>query len=165
VAQQILQITANPLDLQLQIVDSTARYNALKNYLQALGVKDYGRYIKKHEGYSTRLTPEEEANRLLAGISVPITPEMDHDGFINFVDMIIDNDDLLGQFNEQQTIQLELQKRKHVQMKQAIAFAQAQAANVAQQQMNTQMAAQQAPVGTAQGPATPAAPANQGEPQ
>lgn len=162
-AQQILQITANPLDIQLGIINASNRYNAVKNYLQTMGVKDYGRFATKPQGYSLALTPAEEANRLLRGIPVPITPEMDHQGFIDFVDMIQGEDELLGQFNEQETIQLELQKRKHAQMMEAIQFAQAQAANAAQMQQNAAMSQQQAPVG--QNPmANPGAGASGGQP-
>lgn len=144
VAQQILQLTSNPLDIQLQIVDAGNRYEALRNYLQALGIKEWGRYIKKPQGHTTALSPEEEANRLLRGMPVPITPNMDHDGFIEFFKLIYDNDELLGQFDERQTVLLAQQAQKHEQMKQALAMAQAQAANAAQMQQNAQMSQQQA---------------------
>jgi len=143
IAQQILQVTSNPLDIQLQLVTPGNRYEAVKNYLQALGVKEWGRYVQKPQGYSLSLSPEEEANRILRGIDVPVRPEMDHDGFIEFFNMIYNSDELLGQFNEQQTILLAQQANKHEQMKKAMAFAQAQAANAAQMQMNSAQSMQQ----------------------
>lgn len=169
IAQQIIQLTSNPMDIQLQIVSSNNRYAALKNYLQALGVKEYGRYITKPAGYSLALSPEEEANRILRGVPVPVTPEMDHQGFIEFFKMIVDNDELLGQFNEEQTVMLAQQAKQHEAMASAVAAAQAQAANVAQMRNNAQLSQQQAPVaGTAlpspQGgaPGAPPAPAGSG---
>lgn len=152
VAQQLLQVTSNPLDIQLRIVTPSNRYAANKTYLQSLGLKDYGRYITKPPDFALGLSPEEEANRILAGRDVPITPEMDHQGFIDWFKMFHDTDELLGQVNEQQTLDLAAQAMKHEQMAKAIAFAQAQAANAAQMQANAQQSAQQAPVGSAPSP-------------
>lgn len=145
-AQQILQLTSNPLDIQLQIIGPQHRYEALKGYLQALGVKEYGRYIGKPSGYQgPMLRPEEEANRILRGEEVKVLPDQDHDGFIEFFTYISDNDELLGQFNEQETIALAAQAQKHAKMKQAVAFMQSQAANAAQMRSNASQSAQQAP--------------------
>lgn len=145
-AQQILQLTSNPLDIQLQIIGPQHRYEALKAYLQSLGVKEYGRYIGKPSGYSgPSLTPEEEANRILRGQDVKITPEMDHDGFIQFFQFILANDDMLGHFSEQETIALAAQAQKHEQMKKAVAFMRSQAANAAQMRANAAQSQQQAP--------------------
>lgn len=153
IAQQILQITSNPLDIQLQLVTAENRYNAVKNYLQALKIKEYGRYVSKPAGWSLRLSPEEEANRILRGIPVPVTPDMDHEGFLNFFKLILDNDELLGQFDENQTVLLAQQAKQHEAMAAAVAAAQAQAANAAQMRNNAQMSQQQAPVaGTAPAP-------------
>lgn len=151
VAQQILQMTSNPLDIQLQIVGQGERYAALKNYLQALGIKEYGRYIKKPMGYSITFSPEEEANRVLRGIPVPLVPSMDHQGFIDFVQMLFDNDELMGHFTEQETAMLAVQAQKHDQMMKALATAQAQSANAAQMQQNAAMSMQQANPGAAVG--------------
>ena len=76
---------------------------------------------------------------------MPVTPEMDHMGYIDFFNMIFDNDDLLGQFNEEQTILLAQQAKKHEQMMVALKAQAAQAANAQQMQMNAQQSAQQAP--------------------
>lgn len=158
IAQQILQLTSSPLDIQLQIVSASNRFAALKNYLQALGIKEWGRYITKPAGYSLSLSPEEEANRILRGIPVPVTPEMDHQGFLDFFKMIVDNDELLGQFNEEQTVLLAKQAKQHEAMASAVAAAQAQAANAAQMRTNAQLSQQQTPVAGAAIPAQEAAP-------
>jgi len=162
VAQQIMQITSNPLDVQLQLVNANNRYAALKNYLQALGIKEWGRYVSKPQGYRVPLTPEEEANRLLRGIPVPVSPEMDHEGFLAFFEMIVNNDELLDQFNERETLLLAAQAKQHEAMASAVAAAQAQAANAAQMRNNSQLSQQQAPVaGTPTAPQGAQAPSGQ----
>jgi hypothetical protein len=140
-ADQVLQLVSNPLAIQMGAVGPGQFYEAMKNALVARGVRDWGRYLMKPQGYERTLTPEEEANRLLRGMDVPVTPNQDHQGFIAFVEYVKQHDDLLGQFSEDQAIQLEAQSRKHAQMAQALAQAQAQAANVAQMQRNASMAA------------------------
>lgn len=146
-AQQILQLTSNPLDIQLQIVTAANRYEAVKNFYQSLGIKEYGRYASKPQGSTTPLSPEEEANRILRGIDVQVTPDMDHKGYIDYFQYIYDNDELLGQFDEKQTILLAKQAEKHKQMMEALEAAQAQAANASQMRQNAAMSQQQAPVG------------------
>lgn len=148
VAQQILQLTSNPLDIQLQLVTPVQRYEALRNFLQSLGIKEYGRYISKPQGYQANLSPEEEANRVLRGIDVPVLPQMDHQGFIDFFDYIYKHDELLGQFDEQQTVKLALQAKKHEAMMDALKSQAAQAANTAQMQANAAQGTSMSPVGT-----------------
>lgn len=147
VSSQVLQFTQNPLFIQAGIVNSGNIYEAAKGYLRGLGIKDYGRYCTKPPQYNHMLSPEDEANRILRGIPVPVTPEMDHEGFIKYFQEIYKSDELLGQFNEQQTLQLAAQAQKHAAMLEALQAAQAQAANAAQAQMNARNSAQQAPVG------------------
>jgi hypothetical protein len=146
-AQEILGLVSNPLAIQLGIVTPAQFYEAYKNRLQSLGIKDYGRFIQKPQGPTRLFTPEEEANRLLRGIDVPVTPEMDHEGFINYFKMIEGDDELLGQFNEEQTIALAKQAMKHAQMMKALQEMAAQQANASQMQRNAAMSQQQAPVG------------------
>lgn len=156
-AKEIMALTSNPLDIQLQIVSPANRYEAVKNYLKSLGERAYGRYITKPQGYSgPTLSPEEEANRILRGIPVPVQPQDDHDGFIAFFQHLYDNDELLGQFNEKETIMLAAQAKQHERMKQAVDQAKAQAAAAAQMQNNAATSQNQAPVGLnpmAKGPA------------
>jgi hypothetical protein len=146
-AQMVLNFVSNPLAIQLGIVSPAQFYEAAKNMFQAWGIKDFGRYLAKPEGATRILTPEEEANRLLRGVPTPVTPEMDHEGFIAYVEHIKSDDQLLGQFTTEQAIQLEIQSRKHAAMMQALAQMQAQQANAQQMQMNAAMSQQQAPTG------------------
>jgi hypothetical protein len=158
-ASQILQLTQNPLDIQLGIISPNERYEAIKNMLQAMGVKDFGRYLVKVDpaARNNKLTPEEEANRVLAGMDVKVQPGMDHQGFIEFWEYCKGNDEILGQFNENQTMLLERQARVHAQMMQALQAMQAQQANANQMQMNAAQSQQQT-AGTAQAAARPPAP-------
>lgn len=147
-AREIMQITANPLDIQLQIISPANRYEAIKSYLKALGEKAYGRYITKPQGYAGPvLTPEEEANRVLRGIPVDVRPDMDHDGFLKWFDHIYNTDELLGQFSEQETVSLAQQAQKHQMMKVVLKQMQAQAQAAQQMQANSAAGGQQAPVG------------------
>lgn len=147
-AKEIMQLTSNPLDIQLQIVTPANRYEACKAYLKSLGERAFGRYITKPQGYTgPMVTPEEEANRVLRGIPVDVKPEMDHQGFIDFWQHIHDNDELLGQFNERETLMLASQAKRHELMAMALKQQQAQAAAAAQMQNNAAMSQQQAPVG------------------
>lgn len=148
-AQQIYSMTSNPLDLQLGIVTAQERYNAVKNLLKAMGAKDWGQYLIKEDPNAcyAKLNPEQEANLVLHGIDVPVLPTMDHEGFIAWWQMALNEDELLGQFNEQQTVALARQAKKHQQVLDTIKQMQAQAANAAQMRQNSQMAFMQAPMG------------------
>lgn len=142
-AQQLYQLTANPLDIQLGIISPAERFEAVKTYLQALGVKNFSKFIRKPDNVTRLFTPEEIANRVLAGIDVKLGPEQDLDGFIGYVDYIISNDDILGQFNEEQTIMLARKQQEAQQMKQALQEMAAQQANAQQMQRNGAMSQQQ----------------------
>lgn len=146
-ATQIMALTSNPLDIQLQIVNQGGRYEALKNMLQSMGVKDYGRYISKPQGYQRIFTPEEMANRVLRGVDVPVSPNDDHQGFLDYFKHIVENDELLGQFNEEQTVMLAKHAQKVEAMMGAMQQMEAQAANARQMQSNAANSQQQAPVG------------------
>jgi hypothetical protein len=159
-AQQLYQITGNPLDIQLGIISPQERYEALKNYLQTMGVKNYSKFIKKPQGGVRVFTPEELANRVLAGIDVPLDPMQDLQGFAAYVQYIMDHDELLGQFNEQQAIALAKKAQEAQQMMEAMAAQQAQQANAAQMQRNSAMSSEQAGAGGA--PMTAAPPAAPG---
>lgn len=147
VASTIVQLTSNPLDIQLGIINPLNRFNAIKNLLLQKGVKDFSKYVTKPSGLERVLTPEEEANRVLVGIEVPVTAEMDHDGFISYVEHVWGDDYILGQFTKEQAALLIIQMKKHEQMKEALAQMAAQQANVTQMRMNAEMSQQQAPAG------------------
>lgn len=143
-AQQLYQLTANPLDIQLGIITPIERYEAIKHYLQSLGVKNFSKYIRKPNGGTRLFTPEEIANRVLAGVDVQLGPEQDLQGFVNYVQHIIDEDDLLGQFNKQQAIALASKMQEAQQMLQALQEVAAQQANASQMQQNAAQSQQQA---------------------
>ncbi len=86
---QVLAQMMNPMFLQLQIVGPENMYEALKDYFQALGRKDYARFIKKPAGVIRQITAEEELARILHGKHVPLTPDMDHQRFIELAGDIL----------------------------------------------------------------------------
>lgn len=158
-ASQVLQLVSNPLYIQTGVVGAPQIYEAIKNFLKQYGVKDYGRYAQPPAGYSYVPTPQEEIQRVVRGMEVPVLPNADHQGFLAAFQEIVDSDDLLGQLTQEQTVALAAQAQKHEQMMQALAQQAAQVANVSQQNINSQAAA-----GSANPAANPmgAAPAEQG---
>lgn len=148
-ADMVMQAVADPLAIQLGIVTPAQYYEAKKNQMQARGVKDFGRFLQKPQGPTRSLTPVEEADRVLIGMDVPVTPEMDHDGFIKFFEMVMADDQLNGQFQPQHMAALQAQAIKHAQMKQALAEVAAQQANAMQMQRNAAMSAEQVAPGSA----------------
>lgn len=142
-AQQIYQMTASPLDIQLGIITPIERFEAIKNLLQAMGVKNYSKFAKKPSNSSRMFTPEEIANRVLAGVNVALGPEQDLEGFVNYVQYIMDHDELLGQFSTEQAVALAQKQSEAQQMIQALKQAAAQQANAMQMQQNASMASQQ----------------------
>lgn len=159
-AAQVLQFVQNPLLIQTGVVNVSNVYEASKNYLRTMGIKDYSRYISKPQGSMHMMEPKEEANRILNGMPVPVTPEMDHQGYIDYWQEIYKSDELLGQFNQTQTMLLASQAEKHGQMLAALQQAQAQAMNARQMQMNSRNSAEQA--NPAQNPMGPGAPMTDG---
>lgn len=152
-ANQIMQMLQNPLAIQMGVVQQAGLYEGYKNWFQAYGVKDFGRYIQKPQGYERMLTPEEEANRLLRGQDVPVLPGGDHEGFIAWYEHVKGDDEIFGQFHGHEAALLEIQSRKHAQMLQALQQMQAQQANAQQMRTNGQMSQEQAPTaGAGQGP-------------
>lgn len=156
IANEVYQMTSNPLDIQLGIVSPIERYEAIKNRLQTLGVKDYSRYVRKPMGMSLMLTPAEMADRALANTLENITPDMDLQGFVAYVDAIMADDNLLGQFSEQQAITLAARQQEAAQMLEAVQSMQAQQANVDQMNRNSSQGAQNQPSpGASVGPQDP----------
>jgi hypothetical protein len=153
-ANSILMTIANPLYIQLGIVSSTELYNALKNKFQVEGVRDFTKFLKKPQGPLRIYSPEEIANATLAGVNIQLSPEQDLQGFIDYWQYIEANDELLGQFSEQQTIQLFQKVQEAQAMMQAIQAQQAQVANQQQVTMNAAMA-QPTPQGAGAAAAAP----------
>lgn len=154
-ASTVLQTISNPFFIQLGIAGPVQLYNAVKNLFQHMGVKDFSKYITKPQGAQVIYTPEEIANATLAGVNIKMGPEQDLQGFIDYFQHIADHDELLGQFNEQQTIAL---ARKAMEAQSMLRDMQAQAAQVAnaqQMSMNASMGSSPSPQGAGQANAAP----------
>jgi hypothetical protein len=150
-AQVILQITGNPLDIQLGCITPTNRYEALRNWFRTKSIKEYNRYIQKPPDYVYLPTPEEEANRILRGIEVPVLPNSDHQGFMTYFEYIMSHEEILGQFDQAQTALLKAQAQKHEQMMKALEAARQQQSQISQAQINSRNAFQQTAPGAPPG--------------
>jgi hypothetical protein len=150
VANQKLQLTSNPLDYQLGVLTPMERYEALKSWYIANGVRDYGKYCRKPNGPMRIFTPIEVANRVLNGMDEPWTPEQDMQGFVEWFEFHMQDPELFGSYTEEGAALL-MRKYKEAQaMLEAIAQQQAQAANMQQIQTNAAMSTG-APQATPQG--------------
>jgi hypothetical protein len=155
-ANNVLATIANPLFLQMGIVDSVNLYNAIKAKFVVEGIKDFSKFIRKPQGPLRTFTPEEVANMVLAGVDVPLDPTQDLQGIVTYWSHIKDHDELLGQFTEQQTVAMEKKAQEAMALMEAVAAQQAQVANAQQVATNANMAqANPAAAGAAQ--AQPAA--------
>lgn len=160
-AQQIMQLTANPLDIQLGIINPDTRYEALRNYLCALGVKDYGKFIKTPPQHQRIFSPQEEVQRLLRGIDTPVTAQSDNEGFLDYFDHLQKTPEIFGQFNAQEIQAIAMQAKKHELMLKAMTDMAAQQRNAQQMQQNAAQSQQQSSPGMnpmAGGPGPNAAP-------
>lgn len=157
-ANNILATIANPLFLQMGIVDAANLYAAIKNKFMVEGVKDFSKFIRKPQGPVRIFTPEDVANMVLAGVDVPLDPMQDLQGIIAYWENVKKHDELLGQFSEQQTIQMERKAQEAAALMEAMAAQQAQVANSQQVATNANMAqANPAAAGAAQAQQQPAA--------
>lgn len=155
-AQQLYQMTANPIDLQLGLISPLERFEAIKNLMQQMGIKDWSKYVRKPSGVGRAFTPEELANRVLANVPVQLDPSQDLQGFISYVEYIFQHDEILGQFGEEQAIALEQKRREAAALLQALQQQEAQAANIMQQRINQQSPGQSAVPSNSQREAQPA---------
>lgn len=158
-ANSILSTIANPFFIQIGIVGPNNIFNAIRNKFQVEGVKDWTKFITKPQGPMRVYTPLEIANSVLAGVDIQLGPEQDLQGFIEWWNQVLETDEILGQYSEQQTLTLAAKAMEAQQMLQAIQSQQAQLANQQQIQMNAALTtqgggaqqpqgAEQAPVGT-----------------
>lgn len=152
IAQQRLNLCLNPLMIQMGIVAPENIYEAAKEWLISLEVKDFARYIKKPTDQQDFLTPEQEAMRIIKGMEVAIHPAMNHEGFVNYVRLIFANDEMLGGMDQEAAQRLAQQASDHMKMKEALDAQAAQVRNAQQQQMNSAQAGSQT---VSQGPASP----------
>ncbi len=137
-ANQIYQLTGNPIDLQLGLISPLERYEAIRNVLLVNGVRDASRYLRKPNQVMRQFSPVEIANRILAGMDVPLDPTQDLQGFITFVENFMQEDDLIGQFGPHEVAALQGKAQEASNMIQAMQQQQAQAASAQQQQLNAQ---------------------------
>ncbi len=155
-ANMVMQLTGNPLDLQLGIITPLERYEALANVLKANGIKDVSRYLRKPDGAGHKFTPLEIADRVLAGMSVNLDPTQDLQGFVTLVQEIFDNDELNGQFDHMHLAALGDKAKQAQGLLAAIKQQEAQQMANSQQQLNAQAAGMPAnvqPVNVYQQPA------------
>lgn len=158
VANQIYQITGNPMDIQLGIITPQERFEAIKNLLLVNGVRDFSKYARKPQGQTQIYTPEQMANMALQGIDLKFGPEQDLAGFIAYVEYLFSNDEILGQFDQQQVVILASKMQEAMAMQEALQAQQAQVANSQQMQMNQALSMNPTPVTPGGGPQ-----ANQGQ--
>jgi hypothetical protein len=134
-AALIYQMTQNPIDLQLGLVTPQERYQALKDYLQSLGVNNISKYARKPE--SRRLyTPEDFLNMIFAGEQVEFQPTDDIQGFMALAQEFIKDEMLSGQFQPEQIQAVQAHLVKAQELAQALQQAQQQNANLSQQFQN-----------------------------
>jgi len=143
--QQLMQLTMNPINIQLGISGPDQIYNAQKAYLASLGIKNPHSYIKKPQGYMLNLTPEEEFRRVIRGQEVPVPLNADHEGFMAFAESILQSQEKQQLLDEDQITLLIQQAKRHEEALQALQQQQAQAAAQQQMQMNAALSQQQAP--------------------
>jgi hypothetical protein len=146
IAQQLYQITSNPLDIQLGVVTPLHRYNALKMLISSMGVKDTGRFIQQ-PAQPRIFSPKEEVDRVIRGVPTPVTPEGDHEGFLAYFENLMASDELLGQLDQGAVQALAQQAQQHKQMLQALEEMAAQQRNAGQMRQNAAQSQQQAPTG------------------
>lgn len=140
IAQQVYNLVLNPLLIQMGIVGPENIYEASKNLLCSLDVKDFARFIAKPSNVDAFLTPEQEANRIIKGIPVAIHPAMNHEGFINYVTQIFNNEEWIGSFSQDVAVKLDQQASGHMKMLEALQAQQAQIDQSKQQQVNASTA-------------------------
>ncbi len=152
VVNQQLQMLMNPLAIQLGIVNQSNLYEGYKAWFSVNGVKDFSKYINKPQGQMRVFSPEEVANRVLAGVDVKMTPEQDLQGFVDYYEYLTSHDEMLGQFQEPELIALTKKYQETQAMMKAMAAQQAQTANVQQMQQNQALSMSPTPMTPGGGP-------------
>jgi hypothetical protein len=161
-AQQTFQMVMNPLLIQIGVVSPKHVFEAAKAVFIANGIKEWSRYIQAPPVEAVTMSPQEEVQRLLRGVPVPVTMSGDHQGFLEYFEFIKSKPELLGQFSRDAIIAVAKQAQSHAQMMAAIEQMQAQQANATQMRQNAAQSQQQAPA--AMNPMTGGAPMG-GQPQ
>jgi hypothetical protein len=133
---QVLSQCMNPLLIQIGIIDGGGIYEAMKDYFQALGRKDYARFIKKPMDVIRQLTGEEELARILHGKSVPITPDMDHEGFIAKAQEVLASEEADMMYGKAQIEAIQSQMSQHEAILESMKAQAGQIAQASQQSSN-----------------------------
>lgn len=133
-SMQVLAQMMNPMFLQLGITSPMGAYEALKDYFKGLGRNDYARFITKPQNVVRQLTAEEELSRILHGKTVPVTPDMDHERFIELAQEIIAEDEAIKVYGEQKISNVRAQMQQHQAIMEAM---QSQANQIAQAQQQS----------------------------
>jgi hypothetical protein len=135
-SMQVLAQCMNPLFLQIGIVTPGGIYEALKDYFQNLGRRDYARFINKPEQAMRQLTAEEELARILNGKAVPVTPDMDHRKFMELGKEVLQSEEGPQMYGEQAMKSLEAQITQHEAIMKSMEAQAGQIAQAGQQQAN-----------------------------
>lgn len=136
--QQVVGMSMNPLNIQMGVTGPSEIYAAQKGYLNALGLKDVHRYIKRPADYYYAMSPQDEVLRVVTGDEIPVDPRADHKGFVAFASAMLQkqNEPSEATLNVEQQSKLIKQMTAHQAMQQALEAQQAQAAQQAQMQQN-----------------------------
>ena len=135
-SMQVLAQTMNPLFLQIGVVNPGNIYEALKDYFQALGRKDYARFINKPANIVRNLTADEELARIIAGKKVPVSPDQDHKAFIELAKEILGNPESMTTYGGTLLDAIKTQMSQHEAIMQAMEAQAGQIAQANQQQFN-----------------------------
>lgn len=135
-SMQVLAQCMNPLFLQMGIIKPAGVYEALKDYFQHLGKKDYARFINRPAGVIRQLTAEEELARIVHGKKVPITPDMDHQSFIKLAQEVLGSEDAAAMYGPAQMDAVKSQLSQHEAIMKAMEAQAGQIAQANQQQFN-----------------------------
>ena len=136
-SMQVLAQCMNPLFLQLQIVKPSGVFEALKDYFQALQRKDYARFISRPPDVVRSLTAEEELRRVLAGKQVPISPEQDHQAFLELAMELVATEGAEQTYGKAALEAVQAQAKQHEALMKAMQAQAGQIAQANQQQFNS----------------------------
>lgn len=120
-AVQLLQYSLNPVMLQSGIVGPKQIYNAMKNLLQKLDVRDIGSFIQSPDGIEgPEFTAQDEINAIAAGIELPVRINDDHAKKLAYYDAF-ENSPEFGFLTQDHIPLYSKMKAKHQQYADAIA--------------------------------------------
>lgn len=93
-AAQLLQYALNPIMLQSGIVGPKQIYNAMKNMLQKLDIRDTEAYIQSPDGSNGyAFTAQDEINAIAAGVELPVQIQDNHEAKLAYYQAFEDSDE------------------------------------------------------------------------